>query len=450
MDRDGFVELEISADGMSVTGHFSPPLGEGRLLTPDYLEMLFEARGITTGIMTEEIGEVIFEVNTSHRGREGVLVARGTPPVSARPAFYRVLQESRPREDLSNTSDRIDYRRVSRLPVVHKDEIIARLVPAIEGRSGTTVRGEEIPFPTLPVETLQPGKHTRVDGDTVVAEIGGQLQIRDGSFHVESYLEITGDVGYETGSVEFPGDISLKGEVRDGFHIWAGGSITASGTVDVSEIYCRGDFSAVGGIVGRGKALLRCGGRITCRFIGNCAVESKSSLFVKQYIYHATLGTLDRLAMGNRGRIIGGTITAAESVRCYVAGNPVHVPTVIRVGINFVVERKLRHCSEKQQAATLKLQKLSKALSGDPTDRQLDILHRLEEVRNTMVTEMSELAGDLDRYEDAEVIVEGDVFPGVQIQICRGTFLVEEKMSRVRFSLDKLAGRITAEPLAQK
>ncbi|TVR67898.1 MAG: DUF342 domain-containing protein [Spirochaetaceae bacterium] len=451
MDRDGYVEIAVSTDAMSVFGHFYPPQGEGRHLTPDYLESQLEAWGITFGVMTEEVAEIMFEVNTSHRGREGVLLAQGAAPVAARPAFYRVTRETRPREDTSgDRADRVDHRSVTRLPVVRRDEVVARLVPAVEGRPGSTVRGEEIPFPTLPVEALQPGNNTRVEGDVVLAAIGGQLQFRDGFFHVENSLEISGDVGYETGSVEFPGDVSLKGEVRDGFHIWAGGSITAAGTVDVSEIYCRGDFSTSGGVVGRGKALLRSGGRITCRFIGNCNVETKSSLFVKQYIYHSSLGILDRLAMGNRGRIIGGTITATEGIRCYVAGNPANVPTVIRVGINFIVERKLRHCFEKQQATTTKLNKLSAALPGDPSDRQLDILHRLEKTRNGLMSEMSDLAGELDRHEDAEVIVEGDVFPGVQIQICRATFLVEEKMGKVRFFLDKTTGRVIAQSLVAR
>lgn len=448
MDRDGYIELSVSADAMSVTGTFYPPQGEGRHLSPDYLEAILDARGVTFGIRTDEVAEVLFEVNTSRRIREDVLVASGTPPVAARPPFYQLLKIEDPaRNTFQHDLDRVDHKSVSRLPVVRKGQQIARLVPAIEGQPGYTVRGDELPFSTLPVETIQPGNNTRVEDDAVIAEIGGQLQTRDGAFHVEDKLEISGDVGYETGSIEFPGDVTIKGEVRDGFHIWAGGGITAAGTIDVSEVYCRKDFTTNGGIVGRGRALLRSNGRVQCRFIGNCNVESKASIFVKQYIYHSQVGSLDRVAMGNRGRIIGGTTTAVEGIRCYTLGNTAHVPTVIRVGINFIVERKLRHCHEKQQATTTKLQKLTTALPDDPTDRQLDIIHRLEETRNSLMMEMGDLAGDLDRYEQAEVIVDGDIYPGVRIQICRATYEVDAKMSKTRFFLDKNGGRISVESL---
>lgn len=449
LDRDAHIELSISEDAMTCTGTFTPALGEGQPLTPDYLDAVLEAKNVTYGVLSEEVAEVMFEVNTGGRLREDVVVARGLSPVSARPAFFRVLHASvGGRSSFKHDSDRIDYKQQSRLSVVRKGQTIARRVPAREGSVGYNVRGDEIPFAVLPVDQVMPGKNTHVEDDRIVATIGGQLQTKDGQVAVEDELVIAGDVSYETGSIEFPGDVVLKGEVRDGFHIWAGGGITAANTVDVSEIYCRKDFTATGGILGRNRALLRCGGRVQSRFIGNCYVESKSSIFVKQYVYHSTVSTLDRFAMGNRGRVIGGLLTAAEGVRCYTLGNAARASTVVRVGTNFIVERKLEACREKYQAYTLKQQKLSSQLPEDPTDRQVDILHRLEASRTELATQMGDLAGELDRYEHAEVLVDGDVYPGVRIQICRAVLLVEEPMKRRRFFLDKTAGRVVAEPLA--
>jgi uncharacterized protein len=449
MDRDAHLELNISEDAMTCTGTFTPALGNGQLLTPDYLDAVLEAKNISFGMLSEEVAEVMFAVNTERRVREDVVVARGSSPVSARPAFFRVLHEAKPdRASFAHDSDRIDYKQQSRLPVVRKGQTIARRVPAREGKVGYNVRGDEIPYTTLPVDQVMPGKNTHVEDDRIVATIGGQMQTKDGQVVVEDELVIAGDVSYETGSIEFPGDVVLKGEVRDGFHIWAGGAITAANTVDVSEIYCRKDFTSAGGIRGRDRALLRCGGRVQSRFIGNCYVESKSSVFVKQYVYHSTVSTLDRFAMGNRGRVIGGILTAAEGVRCYTLGNAARAATTVRVGTNFIVERKLEACRDKYQAYTLKQQKLASQLTDDPTDRQVDILHRLEASRTELATQMGDLAGELDRYEHAEVIVDGDVHPGVHIQICRAVMVVEELMKRRRFYLDKNAGRVVAEPLA--
>jgi len=447
MDRDARIEVLITEDGMSAIASFFPAIGTGRILDPDFVDSILESREIIHGIDRETIAEIIFDVNTGHHAREGVTIATGDPPRSYRPAFYRVLGELKNPPAFDLDADRIDYRRISRLPVVHAGQTIARRIPEVEGVAGTTVRGEEVPFQRDEVAQLQPGKNTRTDSDRVVATVGGQLQVKNNEFFVEDRLEISGEVGYATGSVEFPGDVVLKGEVKDGFHIWAGGDVSAAGTVDVSEIYCRGSFEAVGGLVGRGKALLRAGGHVQARFIGNCYVESKASVYAKQYVYNSYLGCLDRLATGDKGRIVGGVVTAAQGVRCTGLGNDANALTTIRVGINFIAERKFRLSKEKHEKLSIKLTRLLEKLGDNPTDRQLDIVHRIEESRNRLTAQMGELAAEIDTAEDATVIVDGDVFPGVQIQICRATYTVEEKTKHVEFVLEKETGRVVPRPL---
>ena len=151
--------------------------------------------------------------------------------------------------------------------------------------------------------------------------------------------------------------------------------------------------------------------------------------------------------MGNHGRIVGGVVTAAAGVRCHILGNEAGVPTLVRVGIDFIAERKLRLLNEKFQAITVRLQRLQAAVSDEPSDRQVDILHRLEERRNRLAEQMADVAGALDAEERAQVEVDGTVHRGVRIQVCRSTMTVEEQLSRVRFRLDKESGRVVNEPL---
>ncbi len=447
MDRDGRIEVTISEDGMTALATFFPAVGEGRLLDLEFVVSTLDGRGVVYGLDHESIADVVFDVNTSHHIREEVPIASGDPPRNERPSFYRVFSELQTPASREPSVDKVDYRQVTRLPVVHEGQTIAKLIPPIEGTLGRSVRGDEIPFTTDGVEELVPGKNTRVVDDAVLAEIGGQLQFKNGEFFVEDRLEISGEVGYETGSIEFPGDIVLKGEVRDGFHVWAGGNISAAGTVDVSEVYCRGDFESVGGLVGRGRALLRAGGRINARFVGNCYIESKSSILVKQYIYNSYVGALGELHTGDKGRIIGGVVTAVHGARCAVLGNDANALTTVRVGINFIIERRFRIAKEKHEKLSIKLQQLLTRMGDNPSDRQVDVVHKIEEARNQFTEQMGDLGTKLDADESAQVIVTGDVFPGVQIQICRAGYVVEEKMKRTAFRLDKETGRIIAEPI---
>lgn len=450
MDRDGFVEIFIGEQGMTVTATFLPPMGSGRVLEPDVVDTLLESRDIIHGVDAEAISEAVFFVNTERRIREGVVIARGTPPESARPAYYELLASPTKQRPSWSDDERAEYKEVTLLPVVHKGDVVARLIPEKEGTPGMTVTGTEIPFGVESVSQLQPGNHTRLVDDEAIAEIGGQLQIRDNAFHVEDRLEITGTVGFETGSIEFPGDVVLRGEVKDGFHIWAGRSITSVVTVDVSEVYCRGDFSSPAGIIGRGKALLRCGGKVQARFASTCFVESKSSVFLDHYAYQSHIGCQDRLATGKNGRIVGGVITTVNGVRAHALGNQAAVATSVRTGIDFIAERKLRLINEKHQAITLRLQRLQAAAGEDPSDRQIDILHQLEDRRNRLAMEMGDVAEALDANEDAQVTVDGPVYPGVRIQICRSTYVVDQQLTNVRFRLEKSSGRVVWESRADE
>lgn len=449
MDRDGFLEFTISDDSMNASGNFMPALGEGRDITRDYVESVLDGKGIVYGIDWEAVQEAVFYVTTEKRAKNDVIIARGTAPKPEVPQHYSLVERST--ESVGDlNSDRVDFKKISRLKVIQARDVIARLIPAQEGEAGHTVLGNELPWTVEQVPSPVPGKNTREEDGRVFAVLGGQLVISEREFYIEDRIEISGAVGFETGSIEFPGDVVLRGEVKDGFHIWVGGSIESHVTVDVSEIYCRGEFSSKGGLVGRGgTGLLRAGGSVQARFIGNCNVESKSSVYVKDYVYQAHMASLDRLAMGKGGRIIGGVITTAKGIRCKELGNKAHVSTLVRTGMDFIAERQHRITREKLEAVGTKLTSLRNKLPANPSDRQVDILHKLDAARLQLVEQLGLLTGRLDIDEEAVIEVDGTVFPGVTVQICRASFNVEEQMAKVRFYLEKRSGRVISMEMTE-
>jgi uncharacterized protein len=448
IDRDAVLEIFVSEDGMSVYGTFLPPLGEGRPFTPEYVDAVLENGGILAGTLPDAISEAIFTCNTERRAQERVRIAEGREPQAARPAYWDVTVAT-VHGGPENEPDalRVDYKNETHYQVVYSGDKLAVLVPPSEGTAGVDVYGKEIPFPVEAVPRREPGANTKVEDDVAYAAVGGQLVVTDSDFRVEDHLLVSGDIGYGTGSIEFPGDVTVKGEIKEGFHIWAGGDITADRTVDVSEIYCKGSFSGAGGIIGRGKALLRAGGAVSVRFVGNCHVESKDSVKVTHYAYHARTGCLGTFSMEKGGRVIGGVITAARGITCATLGNAAGIPTLIRSGIDFIVERKLRINRERHQDITLRLQRLTERVGDDPSDRQLDILHKLEEERNKHALALGELTERLDVCEDAAIVVTGTVYPGVRIQICRAEYTVREVMKSVVFRLDKATGHVISSRL---
>ena len=53
----------------------------------------------------------------------------------------------------------------------------------------------------------------------------------------------------------------------------------------------------------------------------------------------------------------------------------------------------------------------------------------------------------LDKNEEADVIVKGSIFPGAYIEICHLSHVVSREMKQVRFRLDKKKGKVVDGPL---
>ena len=76
-------------------------------------------------------------------------------------------------------------------------------------------------------------------------------------------------------------------------------------------------------------------------------------------------------------------------------------------------------------------------------DRLKAALHKLNEAAGSLIFQ-------LDRNEEAEIVVRDRVFPGVYIEICHVSYIVSHSMSNISFRLDKAKGKIVPEPLSLK
>ena len=58
------------------------------------------------------------------------------------------------------------------------------------------------------------------------------------------------------------------------------------------------------------------------------------------------------------------------------------------------------------------------------------------------------MVNELDKNEEADVKVSASVYPGVYIEICHISYIVNRELKHCRFYLDKVKGKIAVEPLA--
>jgi hypothetical protein len=446
---DGYAEISVTEDSMRVLATLIPPRGEGKPITLDYIESILEGLGVTTGVRWEEVRERVLEVNSERRILHGLVIATGEPPIDEVPGHLRIRKELLRRLRRPQPPGEGGYPATIPILIVRKRELIARVVEKRKGQAGKDVYGNPVEPSRREIEQIRPGKNTRVAEGALVAARSGRLRYEQGSVWVDEHLEITGSVDYSTGNIEFPGDVTLKGEIKDGFHVWAAGSVSATATVDVSQVYCKKSFVTPGGVIGRRQQILRAGGQVSCRFVEHCQVESRSSIFVKEYGYQARLYALDRIVLGDKGSLIGGRVVAAHGVVAGELGNGAEVPTEVVVGINFVGERRLGTARDAYRKILEELGRLEGIRKERETPAVVRRMVYLTELRQKYAIRMENLLEQLDRNEDAEISVGGAVYPGVLIRICRAEYPVTERLGPGRFYLEKDAGRIHFVPLSK-
>lgn len=171
------------------------------------------------------------------RGVGEVVIAVATAPVQTENAklqdfvgMIQVLSEA------GNKS--IDFF-ASKVQIVDKGAILARKIPGKRGVPGKDVLGKV--FAAAVVKDFQFRLKKNVclseDGLDVLAACAGQpIRMDEKTYMVENVYVLNNDVDMKTGSIEFPGDVYVNGNVQDGLRIFAGGKLEIKGSVSHAEI----------------------------------------------------------------------------------------------------------------------------------------------------------------------------------------------------------------------
>jgi len=127
----------------------------------------------------------------------------------------------------------------SKVKIVNEGTVLARKIPGKLGVPGQDVLGKV--FPAVAVKDFQFRLKKNValsaDGLEVVAACAGQpVRVDEKTYMVENVYVLNQDVDLATGSIEFPGDVLIQGNVQDGLRIFAGGRLEIKGSVSHAEI----------------------------------------------------------------------------------------------------------------------------------------------------------------------------------------------------------------------
>jgi uncharacterized protein (DUF342 family) len=449
---DAYFDLFVEEDAMAVTAEFRPPAGGGQPLTVERIEKALVDKAVVHGVLWDEVAKALSACNLDLKMQQAVVIARGTPPVPFVPEHLRLDERLVETHVEVPEKASVDFKEITPFIMVQKDQILAFRVAEAFGTPGTDVLGREVPFPTLPMPLWRPGLHVVAIPEGCAAELDGRLILTSDTFGVNPVLELAEGVDYRTGNIRFRGEVLLKGKVSAGFTVEAGGSLVCSDVFDAFSVKVGGDLTSTAGVIGNGDGRLEIGGKVVSKFLEHVYLLAEGTVHVESAVLNSVVKTRDKLVLGDKGILAGGQINALNGVEAFQIGTVTGPRTQVSVGQDFQGVEQILWIRNRTKDVAAQLKKVDAALPYGGA-RVGELIAAAKKLR----IELAELAEsarvqllNLVQNEEASVIVRGSVYQGTLVEVCNVQFLVNQKLSAVRFFLDKRRGSVAVEALTQK
>lgn len=445
--NDGYAEVSVSPDKMTVFASIYPASDQGQFLPYPLLATRLEENGIIFGVLHEQIQASILTANTTKKVQK-ILIAQGEAPVQEIPEHFVIRKDLITRKpEIDPDKARVDWHSISAFTIVKLKEPIARRIAKNEGKTGKNVYGEETSYSTHKIQIFTAGKNVIDHPQGLFAGKSGRLDIQaNGEISIEEVLVLKKGVDFTTGNISFPGDVILQGKIADGFTIYSGGSVVSSEVIDATEIVTKKDLIAQSGIEGGSKGAIRVGGKLEARYIQNCRVAVRGDIKVSGSIMQSRIYTMGSLIMGETGKLVSSECIVIGNVQVFDIGNPRSPKAYIRCGTDFTIQQELDIANEQLKKLSLKIQQAEEIYKTEPLP---DLAKYIEEAKQKKIQIASKIPTYLpriDKNDSAFIEVRGTVYPGTEIEICHVPFTVTKIMKQIVFKLDKSKGAIISEP----
>lgn len=447
LSKDGTVEVRISSDKMEAYIIITPSIGDGEAITFEKALNAIKGAGVVYGINEEAVTNAVNDFSGNPE-----LIARGEPAIPGKDSEIKFLFSETEKKISPTVMDdgSVDLRDIGSIANVEAGEKLVQKIPPEEGTPGKTVTGLEVEAKKGKDLKLFSGKNTTIsdDGTFIVATAPGRPALRQNKFFVEPVYRVTGNVDYSTGNINFVGSVVVRGWVKDGFSIKAGGDIEVDQGVDDAFLESGGNINVKYGIQGGEHGRISAKDNIKAGYIYNSLVFSGGDIKVRESIMHSKVYADKRvLVEGGKSLIVGGLIRAGELVTAHTIGSSLAQPTTVEVGINPAMREELINLDHVVEAKHKSLDQTKKAIDmlmgiKKTTGRLAPDKERmLIRLRHTLVQLEEEIAEARDRKNSIEeqlssvqnpkIKVSGRVHPGVKIIIRGSVLFVQDPLNCV-------------------
>jgi hypothetical protein len=316
------------------------------------LNHALEIKTVSFGLDESAIASLCSDYEEDNPTEPLILLAQGFPATPSQEAELNFSGEYEIRAGLVLPDGSINYKERNFYPHVEKDELLATFRPPIKGHPGKTVLDEEIPDANPTGIDLVAGENVRVDvqedgswqlyADLEGGAIAEAKETRSQVEHMTRYtlsvrpsVLIAGDVGYETGNIDFVGNVEIRGSIISGFIVAVTGDLAVSGSIENdSDVKAGGGITVRQGIVGT-KTRVKAGGSVVSKYVQSAHVQAGGDVVIGSYIHDANIRSEGWIRVGGRGGgIVGGNAWALLGIASPNVGSERSTTTNLTAGLD--------------------------------------------------------------------------------------------------------------------
>jgi len=331
------------------------------VMSEDILEELAK-KSISYGIDYSAVESIIQNPELA----KNILVAMGIPLKNGLDGVisfkYSDSKKAKPKvlEDGS-----VDYKNMDTFQFVNEGDLLAEKTLPTEGEDGMSVTGRVIKAKNGKTIQFKKGKNTIVseDGLQLLAEKSGIVQFTGDQIDIIEVLMIQGDVGVETGNINFTGKVIVSGNVMSGYEIISDEDIEINGIVECATLKSKGDITIRQGVQGKDKAYIECKGNLKTGFLNNCHVKVSGNIDVDS-IMHCQIDCDDSVFVhGKKGIIVGGALNVKKLLEAKIIGSEMGTITSLRLGVDSEIMEDYRNVVKRIKENKSTIKKLDQAVA---------------------------------------------------------------------------------------
>jgi hypothetical protein len=394
---DEFFTVTLSEDQVTavIEKKESTKDGSSQYSALEILDLL-RTKQIHYGILDDEAIDTWLKKSSVRR----IAVATGDPPDPGENGSIFYHFETRfTNPGKINKDGSIDFRDRGETPFVRKNDLLAQKKPARQGKPGMSVSGTPITVEEMEDPVFDPGPGTQLseDGKSILAAIDGQPHLdKLGTISVSPELVIPGNVDYETGNVNFHGNIVVRGMIKEGFKV-KGVNLTVQeiegGIIDIS-----GDLQVSAGIT---EGQISAQGNIYTKFINNSKIMGFGDLHVSKEIIDSNI-VLSGKCINQTGHILSSKISAKLGIDAGSIGTKSSKQSTLKVGIDEHVTLLKQQAVEAIEASVLKSNQLRDEIKAlEDQDKALyQLIAEKAQIQDRAQLDIKEMTKDLKALEE--------------------------------------------------